>query len=299
MTIRGAQNRQALPAESRVLLDAVYRVARGEKDGPLVIDVSRSGTRYPPEFLPPSSFRALHSKISPYVERLVLPCIAEGATVLMAQFPPSFVDPNRPADDIDPDLLDGAFPGAVKPLPASIQSGSGLIHSLGSTYEPLYESKLPVRDVERRIAGYYGPYHGKLAELLAARRARFGRAFQLSCHSMSSVGPRDGVRRPDICLGDLDGTTASPDYVEAAAAAFRGRGLEVAFNKPFRGNELLRRHGSPQTGIFSLQVEVRRDLYLDEATRKLHDGLAVLEQCFTEIARAVRGMAVPDAVEGA
>jgi N-formylglutamate amidohydrolase len=270
--------------------DAVFRIVGGAVPGPLVVDVSRSGTRYPPEFLLPAAFDILHTKISPYVDRIVVPSAAEGATILVAEFPPSFVDPNRPIDDIDPQVLDGEWPSPLNPLKASLQSGSGLIHTLGSNYAPLYGQKLAVDSVQRRIAGYYVPYHDALAELLSAKRREFGVAFQLSCHSMSSVGPRDGVKRPQICVGDLDGTTADAGYVEVVRNAFRERGFEVAMNKPFRGNELLRRHASPATGVHSVQVEMRRDLYIDEATRVLHDGLRVLQDCFVGIAAAARAL---------
>lgn len=120
---------------------------------------------------------------------------------------------------------------------------------------------------------YYHPYHDTLSDLLAERKARFGVALQLSCHSMSSIGPRDGVRRPDICLGDLDGTSSSPVFRDLALEIFRRHGLEVALNKPFRGNELIRRHADPANQTHSLQIEVRRDLYLDEQTRVPHDGI--------------------------
>jgi N-formylglutamate deformylase len=270
--------------------DAVFRIAHGEVESPLVIDVSRSGRLYPAEFLVPASFHGLHTKISPYVERVALPAIEEGATVLMAQFPPTFVDPNRPIDDIDPDTLDGEWPTPLNPLKASVASGTGLIHTQGSNYAPLYEAKLPVRDVQQRITGYYTPYHAALSDLLARRQRKFGFAFQLSCHSMSSVGPKDGVKRPEICLSDLDGATASPAYLELVTSIFSDQGLEVALNKPFRGNELLRRHASLGTGIYSLQVEMRRDLYIDEKTRHLHDGLAVLQDCFRRIAAGIRAM---------
>lgn len=280
-----------MPALTYGVAEAVFRVAPGAIDSPLIIDVSRSGTRYPPEFQPPAPFHILHTKISPYVERVVLPSATEGATILMAQFPPTFIDPNRPIDDIDPDILDGKWPSALNPLKASLQSGSGLIHTLGSNNAPLYERKLSVREIDQRIANYYTPYHLALSDLLAERHRKFGCAFQLSCHSMSSVGPRDGLKRPDICLGDLDGTTASATYLNAVTKTFRDQGLEVALNKPFRGNELLRRHASPSSGMYSLQVEMRRDLYLDERTRELNGGLASLQNCFIEIAASVRAMA--------
>jgi N-formylglutamate deformylase len=270
------------------MTDSVYRIAAGAVAGPLVIDISRSGTAYPPEFLPTAAFHKVHAKISPSVERIALAAVEQGATVLMAAFPPTFIDTNRPIDDIDPAVLDGDWPTPLKPLKASVQSGSGLIHTLDVTYEPLFEGKLRVEDVQRRIRDYYTPYHETLALLLEARRREHGVAFQLSCHSMSSVGPRDGVKRPEICIGDLDGVTSSPAYLEVVLAAFRSQGFEVAMNKPFRGNELLRRHASPPSGIFSLQVEMRRDLYIDERTRELHQGLARLQTCFEDIATNVR-----------
>jgi len=279
-----------MPSSFHAGKEAVFRVVPGEVPNPLVIDVSRSGTRYPPDFLPPAPFDILHTKISPHVDRVVLPSATEGATILIAEFPPSYVDPNRPIDDIDPEVLDGEWPSPIHPLKASLQSGSGLIHTLGSNYEPLYKQKLAVGAGQRRIGDYYNPYHEALADLIEKKRLQYGVAFQLSCHSMSSVGPRDGVQRPQICLGDLDGTTARVDYLELVANVFREHGLEVALNKPFRGNELLRRHASPSTGIYSLQVEMRRDLYIVEETRVLHDGLRMLQNCFSRIAAAVRTM---------
>jgi N-formylglutamate deformylase len=285
---------QMNPAPASLYCEAILRVETGLQPGPLVIDVSRSGTSYPPEFLPNAAYDSLHKKLSPYVERLVLPSRREGATVLMALFPPSFVDPNRPIDDIDPAMLDRAWPTPLRPQQASQQAGSGLIHTLGADYRPLYSGPVAVSDIRNRVDNYYRPYHDTLSDLLAQRRENFGIALQLSCHSMSSIGPRDGLGRPDICLGDLDGVTTSPAYRDLAADIFGRHGYEVALNRPFRGNELIRRHAAPADRIHSLQVEVRRDLYLDESTRLPHDGMARLQACFAELAAAVRQLSAAD-----
>lgn len=290
----GADISPAALAPASFLCDAVMRVEPGLQPGPLVIDVSRSGTSYPPEFLLDAAQDSLHRKLSPYVERIVLPSRRNGATVLMALFPPSFVDPNRPVDDIDPAILEQDWPTPLQPQEASQKAGSGLIHTLDAEYRPLYAAPLPVADIRNRVDNYYRPYHDTLSDLLAQRREAFGVAFQLSCHSMSSVGPRDGIRRPDICLGDLDGVTTSPVYRDLAAEIFRRHGFEVARNKPFRGNELIRRHADPAGGIHSLQVEVRRDLYLDERTRIPHDGIRVLQSCIAELATALNRLSPTD-----
>ena len=281
-------------ASAGLSCQSVLRVETGIQPSPLVVDISRSGTSYPPEFLMGTAQDSLHKKLSPYVERIALPSRREGATILMAMFPPSFVDPNRPVDDIDPAILDQSWPTPLKPQLASQKAGSGLIHTLGADYQPLYTAPLPVDAIRHRVDNYYRPYHDMLSDLLAQRRSRFGVAFQLSCHSMSSVGPRDGVRRPDICLGDLDGTTTSPVFRDLAVDIFRQRGFEVALNTPFRGNELIRRHADPAGGIHSLQIEFRRDLYLDEASRIPHVGLESLQACVTELAGAVRRLSSDD-----
>ena len=105
---------------------------------------------------------------------------------------------------------------------------------------------------------------------------------------MSSIGPRDGAKRPQICLGDLNGASTGPQYRELVAGVFRASGLEVELNSPFPGNELLRRHAAPADGIHGVQVEVRRDLYLDERTRVLHEGLGVIQDCIGRVAAALR-----------
>lgn len=281
----------SIPHNTHLASNVVFKMEAGEVENPLVIDVSRSGTTYPPEFLPSAPFHAVHRKISPYVERMVLPCVAEGASILMAQFPPTYVDPNRPVDDIDPNQINGRWSGELKPLSASITSGTGLIHTLDADYDPLYRTTLQVEELEYRIGQFYLPYHHKLSELLGEKREKFGQAFQLSCHSMSSIGPRDGLERPHVCLGDLDGVTSTPALRELVASVFSDEGFEVAINKPFRGNELLRRHAMPEKAIYSLQVEIRRDLYIDERTRQLHDGLALLQKSFLRIAKDIRSVA--------
>ena len=43
-------------------------------------------------------------------------------------------------------------------------------------------------------------------------------------------------------------------------------GYSVAINDPYKGVEIVRRHGRPAEGRHSLQIELNRRLYMDEAT---------------------------------
>ena len=60
------------------------------------------------------------------------------------------------------------------------------------------------------------------------------------------------------------------------AATLRGFGYSVAINDPYKGVEMVRLHGRPQDGRHSLQIEVKRTLYMDEATLEPHPGYARL-----------------------
>ena len=44
----------------------------------------------------------------------------------------------------------------------------------------------------------------------------------------------------------------------------RDAGLTVAFNDPYKGGFITTHHGRPQDGIHAIQIEMRRDLYMDE-----------------------------------
>jgi N-formylglutamate deformylase len=69
-------------------------------------------------------------------------------------------------------------------------------------------------------------------------------------------------------LGDRDGTTCDPAVVDLVARTLRGFGYTVAVNDPYKGVELIARIGQPALGRHSLQIEIRRPVYMDEATRE-------------------------------
>jgi N-formylglutamate deformylase len=54
----------------------------------------------------------------------------------------------------------------------------------------------------------------------------------------------------------------------------RAQGFTVARNDPFKGVEIVRRSGDPARGCHAVQVEVKKSLYMDEATHRPHDGFA-------------------------
>jgi len=86
-------------------------------------------------------------------------------------------------------------------------------------------------------------------------------------------------------LGDRDGTTSAPAFREKVASWLRARGYDVAINDPYKGVEIVRRYGDPAQGRHSLQIEINRKLYMDEATLRPHAGYAKLRADLTELLR--------------
>ncbi|CAB3883661.1 hypothetical protein LMG26846_03635 [Achromobacter insuavis] len=258
---------------------------------PVVFDIPRSGREYPADFDASASFSDLHSSVSRHLERLYDGAPEHGATWLYARFPNTYIDANRHERDIDPAMLDGEWPEPLEPSDKS-RAGIGLIPMVVRGTRPLYaHGKLPTAQVRQRIDGYYRPYHDELKRILQGLRQQHGVAYHLSCHSMGSripaPAPDAGQLRSDFDLGDRRGATADPAFTEFVRKTLAGMGYTVTLNAHFIGAECVRRHGAPAQGVHSLQIEMRRDLYMDEANGAANAGFERVRAHMNELAAAV------------
>jgi N-formylglutamate amidohydrolase len=253
---------------------------------PLIVDVSRSGREYPKDYRTPLPFTTVHDNVSMYVEDLYAGAPRSGATLLYCMFPNTWVDVNRDELDMDPSVVDGEWPVALKPTPRTLE-GLGLIKSKSRYGEPFQERKLAVAEIEERLAKYYRPYHAELKRIVEDLHARFGAVRQLSCHCMSAIGapthPDAGRPRPDFCVSDLNGRTTSPEFLALVVGALRSMGYSVAVNDPYAGNVLIGRHGNPARGIDSVQIEVNKKLFMDTQTFRATPGLAKLKSAIDKL----------------
>jgi N-formylglutamate deformylase len=259
---------------------------------PLVLDSPHSGEWYPPDFdhAPPRAL--VREAEDTHVARLWAAAPAVGATLVEANFPRAYIDPNRSLDDIDPALFaDGErWPHPLVPSRKTAQ-GIGLVWRLARHGVPMYARKLTVAELAARIEGCWRPYHAALDAAIGARHVEFGAVWHLNCHSMPAVGDAladdPGRARADVVLGDRDGTTCEAAFTALVRDAFTRRDYSVAVNDPYKGVEIVRRHGRPAEGRHSLQVELNRRLYMDERTLLHNDGYARLARDLGDIAREV------------
>ncbi|WP_354683901.1 N-formylglutamate amidohydrolase [Cupriavidus necator] len=246
---------------------------------PLVADSPHSGLTCAealPLAAPPE---ALMTGWDAYVDQLFAHTPAVGGTLLCAGFPRWLVDVNRARDDIDPELIDGAMPYAVQPSDKAAR-GMGVLRRLALPGVPVYAVPLAPGMAEHLLKTYYDPYHAALAGLLATHHARFGAVWHIDCHSMKSRGNAmnidNGAERPDFVVSNRDGASCSAGFVDVVAQCLRGLGYRVGINWPYKGAELVARYGDPARARHSLQIEINRALYMDEARFVTHDGYTVL-----------------------
>lgn len=262
-------------AEPKVLI--CQKPARAA--APLVLDSPHSGNIYPDDFRHACPKEWLEETEDAFVDELFGTAPAQGVPLLSALFPRCYIDANRAEDDIDPLLLEAPWPGDINPSARS-SMGMGLIRRLYKTAhpEPIYDRFLSPEEVENRLSGYYRPYHSALKGLLEETYSAFGAVWHLNCHSMPAAAGSPSRHAPDIVLGDRDGTTCDAGFTRHVAACLKQMGYRVAVNRPYKGVEIVRRYASPARNRHSLQIELRRSLYMDEQTRQKTAGFAHTRQ---------------------
>jgi N-formylglutamate deformylase len=260
---------------------------------PLVCDSPHSGTLYPDDFGYALPFEILRKGEDTDVHVLWEALPSVGATLLAANFPRAYVDPNRDVDDLDAALLEAPWPTPLAPSEKT-RLGIGLIwrDASKSGQDPIYKRKLSVAEVQNRISRYHAPYHAAMQAQIDAAYARFGAVWHLNLHSMpansyESLQIQSDHPLADVVLGDRDGTTAAPEFTALVADAFRQRGLSVAINDPFKGVALIARLGRPAERRHSLQVELHRGLYMNEQTRARSADFDTLQSALAGISAEI------------
>ena len=260
---------------------------------PLVCDSPHSGTWYPDDYRPAVPLALLRGGEDTHVDRLWAAVPSVGGTLLAAHFPRTYIDPNRSEDDLDPELLDAPWPAPLAPTEKT-RLGFGLVWRNVRAGVPIYDRKLPVAEVQGRLERCWRPYHQALAGCIEQAQREFGAVWHLNLHSM----PNDAYQRlqiasphplADFVLGDRDGRTCEPAFVDLVERELRGFGYTVARNDPYKGVQLIERIGQPQLRRHSLQVEIRRPLYMDEATREPNEGFAPLQANLTRLLHTLAG----------
>lgn len=242
-----------------------------EDPRPLLVEVPHAGLAIPEVVLAEieAPRDALMRDADIYVDKLYADAPARGATMLVSRTSRYVIDLNRAPDDVDVETVpDHPMPRGVQPR--------GVVWRMTTDGRPVLRRPLGYSEFVRRVETFHTPYHAALRTQLERLRARFGHAILLAAHSMPSVGRSGhtdpGGRRADVVPGTQGRTTADARVIDLVDAHFRGAGLTVRHDDPYRGGWTTAHYGRPRHGWHAVQVELNRGLYVDEATGKPRPG---------------------------
>lgn len=257
---------------------------------PFIADSPHSGVKYPSDFNFALPFHLLRTGEDTDINVLWRAIPHVGGTLLAAEFPRSYIDPNREIDDIDLSIFAEDWCQPVKPTEKS-KVGAGLIwtriHHKNESVA-IYDRLLTAAEVQKRIQQYYIPYHSMLQQQVNYLYSNFGSLWHLNLHSMPDVtfeksGAGQAGLLSDFVLGNRDHTTCSLEFIHFVADVIQSKGYSVALNHPYKGVALIANIGSPAQNKHSLQVEINRKLYMDEQTRKRNGHFLQLQNDLNEI----------------
>lgn len=259
------RTRQSLTEEGFTVALPVAQTA------PVVFASPHSGRQYPDDFLAASRLDslALRQSEDAFVEEIFAGVVEFGAPLIAARFPRAYVDVNREAMELDPEMFIDSLPARANTDSPRVAAGLGAVPRIVASGQDIYERRLPYREAENRIERCYKPYHRALSDLVTATVETFGGCLLVDCHSMPSgvVGPgRPDRRRPDIVIGDCWGDACMSAITDALEDAAHDHGFATQRNVPYAGGFTTRHYGRPDERVHAIQIEIRRDLYMDEAS---------------------------------
>ena len=250
---------------------------------PLVFASPHSGSFYPPEFVAasPLDLAMLRRSEDCYVDQLFSDAPSLGAPLVRALYPRAYLDVNREPYELDPEMFNDPLPAFANTTSVRVGAGLGTIPRIVATRREIYRTKLYFDEAERRIEGVYRPYHRALAGLIARAHEQFGFCILIDCHSMPSTGlPVTAVGDPrtiDMVLGDRTGLSCAPAVTDTVDAFLSQRHYRVTRNNPYAGGFTTQHYADPGNGTHVLQLEINRNLYVDEATLEPRPGFSVLK----------------------
>lgn len=247
---------------------------------PILISVPHCGIDFPKELKDKykSNLASSPDDTDWFVDKLYDFAPSMGMTMISAVYSRWVIDLNR-----DP---------KSKPLYSDGRIITGLCPSTNFLGESIYideHEAVDEKEINRRLAQYYFPYHAKVQELLNDLKAKFGKVLLWDCHSIRQYVPTIHKQKfPDLILGDADGTSAEALLTETVLKNFKNTNYSLQHNNPFKGGTITRHFGKPFENQHALQLEMTKVNYMDDAEKRYDTARAnkmrdVLKDVFEDL----------------
>lgn len=215
---------------------------------PLVLDIPHAGREYRDEFRFDCDKTSLERTEDRFADTFYAPLMQVARSHVVAEFPRTYVDVNRPAQRRD----------------------LGVIRSTCLDGSVIRAAPLDDAEFEKRIRECHTPYFSALYDAVSECVQTFGFALHFNLHSFPStrIEMHSRMREPiphQIYIGDRHGMTADPRIGMDLTKQFQRAGFEAAYNDLFAGGHIVQTAATMFPGrVHSVQIEVRRDCYLDD-----------------------------------
>ncbi len=259
-----------------------------QKRKPLLITIPHSGEKVPSEtpWLASLPEVLLMCDVDRYVDRIYEPALKNlGLPFVKTDWHRYAIDLNRLPDDVDRDSVEGHTNPSGK-------FARGLHWTITTTGERLQPKPMSQSLHDELVSKYFEPFHVEVRSALAKLREQSQITYHIDAHSMPGVGTNEhrdpGEHRADIVISDCSGTSCSPTFRDLVVAAYEGAGFKTRVNWPYLGGRVTETYGRPSEGQHSIQVELNRSLYMNEATKQLRNDL--LPGIQERISKALQGV---------
>jgi len=253
----------------------------------IIFNSPHSGTYLPEEFLKKISIdpALLHFSGDLLVDKLIAETPRFGAAAFINNYARTYVDTNRSAREIDPEMFHNLPPTLELLKSSKMARGFGVFSRKSYNGLDIYPEKLPAGDINHRLDQVYHPVHNALNGLLQQQFQSHRYYVLIDCHSMPSYAFIDpgfsGAKQADVVIGDCFQSSCHERLGAHVAKYFSNHGLKVIFNVPYSGGYNTQHYGQPNNAKQAMQLEFNRALYMNEKTLEANDGFRPLKDILT------------------
>ena len=235
---------------------------------PLLVSIPHAGEKTVPEcyWLKDLDEVTLMYDVDRFIDRMYQPALEQYAVPkVAAPYHRYVVDCNRYPSDVDCDSVEGSKnPSGSHP--------TGLHWRKTTAGRVLIPKPIPYALHKSLIEKYYTGFFAEIDSLYEKlKNEKY--VYHLDLHSMPSCGTKahrdPGKKRPDIVIGNELSQTASPEWTNQVLKAYSGQGFTVSVNDPYKGGTIVEKYGLRDKGRQALMIELNRNLYMDENSKKL------------------------------
>ena len=255
------------------------------EESPLILTSVHSGDRYTDLFLKKiKSFQDDYKSIEDmFMNQIVSGLNLPNIHILISLYSRLILDLNRSEKELDIDLILDPKNFEYINTPR-VKGGIGLIPKNTPKKEIDYINKYSEEEIRVLIDNFYQNWHNKLNEIINKVREYNGFAFILDCHSMPSHNPYVGKNKlSDIVLGDNHNSTCPKEIIDIMTNSITKEGFTVSINEPYAGGFITQNYFNAEKKIFTLQIEIKRDLYMDEKRYLKNDNFNNFKNNFRKI----------------